>query len=272
MESFVQFRNASKQVLRGMIHRPPKRAKGHGAPGVVFFHGFTGDRMESHWLFVKCARALAEAGMASLRFDFFGSGESDGDFSEATLRGEIADALTAVKFFRRQPGIDPQRIALIGISLGGAIAALIAHRVRAQALVLWAAAARLDELRALAEQIARPIPERNGFVEYNANVISLQFLGHIEKINPLREVARFRQPILIIHGSRDDTVPPSAAEDYFQAPESQIKERIIIPGADHTFASLAWESQVIERSVDWLRAFLVESSPFKRRSGRRLTV
>jgi alpha/beta superfamily hydrolase len=268
MESFVQFHNTSKQVLRGMIHRPPKRVKGRNIPGVVFFHGFTGDRMESHWLFVKCARALAEAGMASLRFDFYGSGESDGDFSEATLRGEISDARAAVEFFRQQPGIDPGRIALIGISLGGAIAASIASRVRAQALTLWAAVARLEELRALAQKIARPIPERSGFVEYNANVISLQFLDRIEKINPLREIARFRRPTLIIHGSQDDTVPPSAAEDYFQAAGSQTKERIIIPGADHTFASVLWERQVIERSVDWLRAFLVESPPSRGRFER----
>jgi fermentation-respiration switch protein FrsA (DUF1100 family) len=254
-----------------MIHRPPKRVKGRNIPGVVFFHGFTGDRMESHWLFVKCARALAEAGMASLRFDFYGSGESDGDFAEATLRGEIADALTAVEFFRHQPGIDPGRIALIGISLGGAIAASIASRARAQALILWAAVAHLEELRALAQKIARPIPERSGFVEYNANVISLQFLDSIEKIHPLREIGRFRRPALIIHGSQDDTVPPSAAEDYFQAAGSQMKEKIIIPGADHTFASLAWERQVIQRSVDWLRTFLMKSPPSQIRSPRTLT-
>jgi len=79
--------------------------------------------MESHWIFVKCARALARAGIASLRFDFYGSGESDGEFREVTLQGEIADARAAMDFFRRQKGIDPKRLGLLGLSLGGAIAA-----------------------------------------------------------------------------------------------------------------------------------------------------
>ena len=71
-----------------MIHRPERARARRGGPGVVLFHGFTGDRMESHWLFVKCSRALARAGIASLRFDFYGSGESEGEFSEVTLQGE----------------------------------------------------------------------------------------------------------------------------------------------------------------------------------------
>jgi dienelactone hydrolase len=119
METFVQFRNQKGQWLRGMMHRAAGTTGRRLGPGVIFFHGFTGDRMESHWIFVKCARALAQAGIASLRFDFYGSGESDGDFREVTLRGEISDARVAVEFFRRQKGIDPQRVGLLGISLGG---------------------------------------------------------------------------------------------------------------------------------------------------------
>src|SRR5437867_11466797 len=125
METFVQFPNRSKKWLRGVIHRPERARARRGGPGVVLFHGFTGDRMESHWLFVKCARALARAGVASLRFDFFGSGESDGTFRQATLQGEIEDARAAVNFFRRQKGIHQERIGLLGPSLGGAIAAVV---------------------------------------------------------------------------------------------------------------------------------------------------
>src|SRR5215831_11612603 len=97
-----------------MVHRPAVTTQSRrcGMPGVVFFHGFTGDRMESHWIFVKCARALARHGIASLRFDFYGSGESDGEFSEVTLPGEVSDAETAVSFFRGQRGIAPDALGL----------------------------------------------------------------------------------------------------------------------------------------------------------------
>lgn len=256
VEAFVEFRNPSRKILRGMIHRPPKVAGGRGVPGVVFLHGFTGDRMESHWMFVKCARALCRAGFASLRFDFYGSGESAGDFSEASFESEIGDAVSAVEFLRRKTAVDPRRLALIGLSLGGAVAASIAHRVNAQALVLWAAVSRFCEVRAAAEQMIKPIPGGNGVVEYNGHAVSLKFLGDSEDPDPLRQIALFRQPTLIIHPGNDLYIPQSAPQDYLDAAGATVKQKVIVPGADHTFSSLDWERQVIQESVNWLRTYL----------------
>ena len=145
------------KCLRGMIHRPHPVLR--RAPGVIFFHGFTGDRMESHWMFVKCARALAKAGVASLRFDFSGSGESEGEFRDATLHGEVSDARAAVDYFQSSQGINPERLGLVGLSLGGAIAAVVAPQAGAQALVLWAALAHPTHLRALAESYLHKFPD-----------------------------------------------------------------------------------------------------------------
>jgi len=256
MESFAEFRNRSGKWLRGVVHRPGSGARGQGSrarvPGVVFFHGFTGDRMESHWMFVKCARALAAAGIASLRFDFYGSGESDGDFREVTLRGEIADARVAVDFFRRQKGIDPARVALLGISMGGAVAACLAAPLRARALVLWSALAHTPHLQVLGETSVKPIPGGGGRVEYAAREISPRFLDDALRVNPLRAVARFRNPLLIVHPEKDAAVPLSHAADFLEAAGSTIKETIVIPGADHTFDSIPWEREVIVRTVGWL--------------------
>jgi uncharacterized protein len=124
----LEFANRAGYWLRGMIHHPDRHPDQHAGgpaadppPGVVFFHGFTGDRMESHWLFVKFSRALALAGVASLRFDFFGSGESEGEFQQATLESEIADAEDAVDFMRREGDIGSNRLGLLGLSLGKTI-------------------------------------------------------------------------------------------------------------------------------------------------------
>jgi len=70
MERLIAFRNQG-QRLYGMLHRPEGVAI---APAVVLCHGFTGQRIESHRLFVKMARDLAAHGIAALRFDFRGSG------------------------------------------------------------------------------------------------------------------------------------------------------------------------------------------------------
>ncbi|MBI1941493.1 MAG: alpha/beta hydrolase, partial [Acidobacteria bacterium] len=248
-EYFVEFRNRRGKRLRGMIHRPAGTKSRGRVPGVVFFHGFTGDRMESHWIFIKCARALARAGIASLRFDFYGSGESEGEFHDVTLGSEIADAVDAVKFFRRQKGIDATRVGLCGLSLGGLVAAAIAHRARVKALVLWSALARPELLRSLAASLAQPIPGSSGAVEYDAREISPRFLASLGGIVPLKLLARYRQPTLIIHPEKDQSVPASHAEDFFLASGAPNKQTIIVDGADHTFNSLAWERDVIERTV-----------------------
>lgn len=253
-ELLVQFRNRSGKWLRGMIHRPAGARR--RAPGVVFFHGFTGDRMESHWIFIKCARALAQQGIASLRFDFYGSGESQGEFREVTLQGEISDAQAAVEFFRIQRGIDAQRLGLCGLSLGGAVAACVAARLRVQALVLWAALAHPTHLRDLAER-TKPIPSDDGAREYNAHHISRRFLDHIERVQPLKSIARFKGPTLIIHPEKDGYLSLVHPHDYFQAAGASLKEKVNIPGADHTFSSIVWESEVIGRTVDWFRKSLL---------------
>ena len=251
IESLVQFPNRFGKWLRGMIHRPAGATQAD-APGVIFFHGFTGDRMESHWIFVKCARALAQHGIASLRFDFYGSGESEGQFSEVTLQGEISDAQAAVGFFRKQTGIDGRRLGLCGLSLGGAVAACVAARLRVRALVLWAALAHTAHLRELAGRTV-PIPGGEGAREYNAHRISSRFLDHIEKIQPLKSIARFKGPTLIIHPEKDNYLSLTHPHDYFQASGASLKEKVIVRGADHTFSTMAWESEVISRTVDWFR-------------------
>lgn len=254
-EKLVEFRNRRGNWLRGMVHFPfgaePRRA-----PGVVFFHGFTGDRMESHWIFIKCARALARAGIASLRFDFYGSGESDGEFHAATLASEVSDALDAVAFFRRQKGIDPGRLGLCGLSLGGCVAACIAERVEAKAVVTWSAVAHPALLQEIMQDTLQPVPGSRGLLEYDAREVSLRFISNAPRYKPVNLLAAFRGPTLIIHPGADAHVPLAHAEDLYQAAGAATKQQIIIPGADHTFSSLAWEREVITRTVAWFRAHL----------------
>src|SRR5579863_2766779 len=259
MERQVEFANRSGRRLRGMIHQPGESPIGKPA-GVAFFHGFTGDRMESHWLFVKCARALERAGIASLRFDFFGSGESEGDFRDATIETEIEDAQDAVDFFRREGGIDGERLGLLGLSLGGAIAALVAERARARALVLWAAVARLQHLRTLGDSLSRPLPNNLSAREYAGHEISPRFLDSADYLDPLGAVARFTRPTLIVHPEQDEHLDLSHPEDYLRSSAAALKEKVIVAGANHTFDSVTWEQEVIARGVEWFHRHLSPAS------------
>ena len=122
MEKPVVFHNHRQQLI-GMLHTPDKVET--SCPAVVFFHGFTGTKVEPHRIFVKTARRLASAGFYALRFDFRGSGDSEGDFSEMTIGGEVSDAIRSIDVLTEVESVDVGRIGVLGLSMGGCVAACV---------------------------------------------------------------------------------------------------------------------------------------------------
>ncbi len=254
-ERFVEFPTTGGKLLRGVLHLPVTEASA-AAPAVVLFHGFTGNRMESHWMFVKCSRALAFAGVASLRFDFYGSGESEGEFRQMTLSGELADGRAAVAFLRRQRGIDPNRVGMLGLSLGGTVAASLAPALKAKALVLWSAVAHTGRIGELIKRRARKIPGKPGAFEFDGRELHPRLMEDVQKVDPIRHIVRYKGPTLIIHPELDEIVPVSHARDYYNAAGAPQKDLAIIIGADHVFTAIPWENEVIARTVRWFVYFL----------------
>ncbi len=103
---------------------------------VLYVHPFGEEKKSAHRAFVETARALAGEGVASLRFDLTGCGDSDGDFRDATIEQWTEDIIAAwAELRRRAPNCPP---ALVGLRLGGALAARAAPRLPAlAALILW---------------------------------------------------------------------------------------------------------------------------------------
>jgi fermentation-respiration switch protein FrsA (DUF1100 family) len=100
--------------LVGYLHRPVK-ADGK-VPGVVMGHGFSGtqDRLFDN------AERFAESGLAALTFDYRSFGESGGEPRQVVnIEGQQEDWRAAIRFARGLEGVDPERIALWGSSLGG---------------------------------------------------------------------------------------------------------------------------------------------------------
>lgn len=225
-------------TLRGLLHRPDSASP---APVIVLLHGFTGQHIEQDRLFVQMARALTAAGFAALRFDFYGSGDSDGDFQEFTVESEVADAAAALDWLTQQPGLDPARVGVVGLSLGGAITALLAGQdVRVKAAVLWNALGRPGDL---ADKLA---PEPLGGLTVSAGLID-----SLRRADPVAAIGRYTGPVLVIHATGDEVVPPAAAEAYAAALGSRATLRWF-EGGSHTFTHPDWRQTVFTWTIDWL--------------------
>ncbi|AST57737.1 Alpha/beta superfamily hydrolase [Thermoanaerobacterium thermosaccharolyticum] len=89
MQEYIECKNENT-ILRGTLHIPDN-VQGK-IPVAILFHGFTADRNENRFfMFVDLSRELEKRQIASVRFDFAGSGESDGEFCDMSVSSEIAD-------------------------------------------------------------------------------------------------------------------------------------------------------------------------------------
>ncbi|MGI6566795.1 MAG: alpha/beta fold hydrolase [Firmicutes bacterium] len=250
MEKPVTLISQGEQMV-GMLHLP----EGNGPfPAVAIYHGFTGTKVEPHRIFVKMSRALAREGVAAVRFDFRGSGDSEGDFADMTVSGEIQDAIRVLDFLQEQPQIDGDRLGILGLSMGGAVAASVAGLDRrVKCLALWAAVAVFDLFEG-EEGLLRQAREQ-GYADIGGNVLNYSFYEDARKQDPLKLAAGFKGPALIVHGDADPTVPVEHADLYYEAVGGE-KEKFIVAGADHTFNRHEWEKAVIDKTADWFRSRL----------------
>ena len=92
--------------LFGVLHEP---ATASGALPFVFCHAFGEEKLWAHRVFVAFARELARRGHAVLRFDCGGNGDSGGDFSQSSLKTNLADIDTAIELLKARSGVGPSR-------------------------------------------------------------------------------------------------------------------------------------------------------------------
>ncbi|MCK4392287.1 alpha/beta fold hydrolase, partial [Candidatus Bipolaricaulota bacterium] len=139
-------------VLAGTITLPDGTTE--PVPGALFIHGsgpldrdgnthgFTMDAYR------QLAHALAQAGVASLRYDKRGVGDSEGTFAQASMEDLLADARASLSTLQKVEGIDPQQTFLVGHSEGGILAPILAAGEEALGgiVLLGGAAHSLDHI------------------------------------------------------------------------------------------------------------------------------
>ncbi|MBA2875373.1 alpha/beta hydrolase [Thermaerobacillus caldiproteolyticus] len=240
-------------TLRGMEHIPGT-ACSQKVPAAILFHGFTGTKLEPHRLFLKISRKLEQHGIASFRFDFLGSGESDGDFEQMTVSKEIAEAHAIVDLVKNDPRIDTSNIYLLGLSMGGLVASVVAGERPADVkkLILLAPAGNMYEL--IMQMIQQEdIDVTTPYYDHGGNLVGREFLEDLKTINVFERAKPYHGPVLLIHGTGDDVVPYHVSNVYRQRCYGDQATVHFIEGANHTFDRHDWETEVIET----IRRFVV---------------
>lgn len=249
----IQSRNLT---LRGMLHVPDGAAG--KLPVVCIFHGFTGNKMEPHFIFVKLSRMLEARGIASVRFDFGGSGESDGDFKDMTISNELEDAKSILNYVKTLDFVDKNNIGILGLSMGGAIGSMLAGECKEdiRALCLWAPAGNMAELiqRDRTEEDLKLL-RKTGYWDLGGLALGTSFLDDVLSLDIYEKAAPYDKNVLLLHGDKDSAVPLSTSEKYLEIYETKAVLHVI-EGADHTFNRLDWEEEVIDYSIGFFEGEL----------------
>lgn len=233
----VVFSSGGRRLV-GFLHTPRE-----GAPCVIACHGFYSSKDGRKY--IEVASKFCENGIAVLRFDFSGCGESDGRFEETTLKGRIEDLNSALKFVRCRM----DSVGLLGRSLGGSLAILKAAENRwIRAVVAWSTPANLEEIFRGMKKIG------NEWFEYHGLKVKTEFLDDLQAYDVI-EATRKVQHLMIIHGSLDEQVSSKHAEDLYEN-AAEPKMLKIIEGANHRFTDDNHRREAVELSLNWFKRHL----------------
>lgn len=234
-------------ALRGVLHLPA----GEGPfPAVLWLHGFGGSRVEARRLFVEGARRLAARGIASLRIDFRGCGESDGQFEDTSVGTMTADAQAALAFLAHHEAIDADRLGILGFSLGATVAAQLAETPDAAAMALWSPVVFPVPIFArLGLYAAHPELARQGWIDGGGQKVGKEFMSELAALDPLGAMTRWQRPLYVLYGKEDMVATTENAEALLE--EIPGAEGECCAHADHAFSTVKARTWLIERTENW---------------------
>lgn len=238
---------------------------------VVLVHG-GGVTREEGGFFARLAEGLAEVGVASLRFDLRGHGQSEGQMEELTLAAVLNDIRVALGEVRELTGAST--VSLLGASFGGGICAYYAAKRPTEVSHLVLLNPQFNYKRRtidntpfweddhLTPEAARQLDER-GYLAFSPSLRHGRAIFHEVFWFDLDEaIPQITAPTLLVHGTKDTLVPIQST--YEALPRFRAEHRLVeVEGSQHGFAvhddpqylnpqSQAWQAFVIRTVSEWL--------------------
>lgn len=242
----VFFQNSRGEKLCGILSEVEPRET-----IAVLCHGHGSTKDSDSWL--RLEPILNKAGISVFRFDFWGSGESDGDFAEADLTENIDCVVRAIEFVK---GKGYERVILVGSSFGGLSSLMAASQSDdLAALVLKSPVTNYGESNLIryGQEGMRQWEER-GWVDYPKKdgrpdlKLNWSFVEDYRQYDPYRAAESVTIPTTVVHGNADELVLFSQTEELMKhLPSAKLE---VVQGANHSYTTPEHFDQMIDLIAD----------------------
>ena len=209
----------------------PEAVEGKTYPAVIMLHGNGSTRHEAGNAYDFAAPEMAKAGIATIRFDYIGNGDSTSDYIDFTYDKGVEDAMKCYDYLATLGTIDMDHVGIMGWSQGGRLALLTAGRNDVfTSVCTWA-----------------------GAYDQKGSECAMS-------IDYAKEVANIKAPILAINGKEDTVVPPETAQEIVDVSTNPDSQVLLLDGADHTFCVFSGDDTVlrtlVQDTIDWFNRTL----------------
>lgn len=245
------FENADGKKLSARLDLP---ADEKPLAFAIFAHCFTCNK--NYNAVVNINRALAARGIAVLRFDFTGLGESEGDFAETGFRTNVRDVVSAAEFLARD--FEAPRL-LIGHSLGGAAVLQAAEAIPSVRAVATIAApsslSHLTDILGSSSQEIRSRGEAEVCIAGREFTIGKRFVDDLDEDRMEETIRLLRKPLLLFHSPRDTVVDIDHAARIFVAAKHP-KSFVSLDTADHLMSERSDSLYVGSVLASWAARYI----------------
>lgn len=244
------FTSADGHQLSGRLDLPD------GSPRAfaLFAHCFTCTKQSI--AAVRIARSLTQRGIAVLRFDFTGLGESGGDFADSTFSGNVRDLMAAVAEMAAK-NMAPK--LLIGHSLGGAaVLAAAGDLPSVTAVAVIGAPFDVQHVKGqFGDGLATLMDKGEAMVDLGGRPFNMRrsFIDDLEKHDQKSRIAHLHRALLILHSPVDQTVGAENAGAIFQAAKHP-KSYVSLADADHLLTRPADAAYAADVIAAWSSRYL----------------
>lgn len=250
MIKHVELVNNFGKTLRGYLDCPDN----FNGELIVMFHGFTGNKSEHAYHFRNISRILSTNGFASLRLDFSGNGESDGEFKEFTFNTMLDEAKQIIDYAFNLPNV--KEVSLLGFSMGGGISTIMAqiYGNKISKLILWSPAGNI--LEHIKKYFENGIELENGNkIISNYFELSKEMYESVcnPKYHPMADLSHYTNPVLLVHGRDDLAVNYLISMQYAVKFYNSLVH--IIDGCGHGYDKISHRDELYKKTIEFVNYY-----------------